>query len=389
MKISYFDNAATTCVSKSAADKAYEIMTGIYGNPSSVHAFGIKAAHELEEARKNVTHAMGFRESDGDLYFTSSGTEAANLAIMGYAHANSRKGKRIIASDSEHPCVYNALKALEKEGFEIIYIPTKGGRLDLDYIVPYLDENVLIISCMVVNNETGAVYDISALDKLRREKCPGAVLHTDAVQGFLKTEKCISNLCPGVDMVSVSSHKIHAPKGCGALWVRKGIRISPLIFGGGQERDIRPGTEALPCICAFGISAKEGMECAADNYKKVLELNNYTKEKITAKCGDDVKFNVPEVASPYILSLCIKGIRSEIMLRKLSESGIYVSAGSACSSKHRENRVLKAFGLSDSDADFTIRISFSSYNTFEEVDLLADAIEQGKKSIIPIKGFRR
>ncbi len=386
----YFDNAATTKVCENAAKKALEMMSEFYGNPSSVHSFGILAANELEAARKSVVKALGFSPSEGELYFTSSGTEAANLALLGYAHANKRKGLKIISSDSEHPCVFNAMKKLSEEGFNVVFIPTKGGALDLEAARREMDKSVILISCMTVNNETGALYDIAALDALRRELCPEAALHTDAVQGFLKTQKPIASLCPGVDLVSVSSHKIHAPKGSGALWVRKGVRLSQTIFGGEQEKGLRPGTEALPTICAFGVAAKEGAELAEKNFAEASELREYTKNKLASVCGDgEIRFNEPACASPYILSVVIPGIRSEIMLRKLSESGIYVSAGSACSSKHRENRVLKAFGLSDNDADFTIRISFSEFSTKQEADSLAQAIAEGKKTIIPVKLFRR
>lgn len=382
----YFDNAATTKVSKEAADKAVQIMTELYANPSSVHSFGIRTYKELEAARMSIMSALGFSPGDGDVYFTSGGTEAANLALLGFAHANRRRGKRILVSDSEHPCVNNSMARLADEGFEIVRIPTKGGALDLDFAAAHMNDDVLLISAMSVNNETGAVYDIRTLNDLRKKLAPNAVLHTDGVQAFLKSASPLS--ASGADLISVSSHKIHAPKGSGALWVRKGVRLSPILFGGEQENSVRPGTEALPTICAFGEAAKNGAKFAKDNFDYVTKLKSYTANRIRECCGE-VRFNEPKISSPYILSVVVPGIRSEVMLRFLSDKGIYVSAGSACSSKHRENRVLSAFGLSDGDADSTIRISFSELNTTAEADILAKAIALGKETLIPVRVFKR
>lgn len=383
-KTIYFDNAATTMVCKEAADKAYDIMTEKYGNPSSVHSFGSMAAKELAEAREVIREAIGFCRDEGELYFTSSGTEAANIALFGAARSYARRGKRILVSDSEHPCVYKSAIKLRDEGFDVVFIPTKGGFLDLDFAESNMNEEVILISAMTVNNETGSVYDISAIDALRKKKCPEAILHTDGVQGFLKTDAPLA--LSGADLISISSHKIHAPKGSGALWVKKGVRLSPVSFGGEQEKSLRPGTEALPNICAFSEAARLFGNDVSKRNTYVKELREYTKMRLLEECTD-VSFNEGKNPSPYILSAVIHGIRSEIMLRFLSEKGIYVSAGSACSSKHRENRVLTAFGLSPSDADFTIRISFSEYNTKEEADFLAKSIGEGQKKLIPVKVF--
>lgn len=382
----YFDNSATTVVCKEAAEKSLKIMTEIYANPSSVHSFGIRAYKELESARKSIISALGESEADGELYFTSGGTEAANLAILGYAHKNRRRGKKILVSDSEHPCVNNSMASLADEGYEIVKIPTKSGVLDLDFAAANMDENLLMISAMTVNNETGAVYDIKALDSLRRRLAPNAVLHTDGVQAFLKSELPLS--ATGADLISISSHKIHAPKGSGALWVRKGIRLSPVMYGGEQENSLRPGTEALPTICAFGEAARIGSKTARENAEYVSELKEYAVGRIKEACPE-IYFNEPKVSSPYILSVVVPGIRSEVMLRFLSDKGIYVSAGSACSSKHRENRVLTAFGISESEADSTVRISFSKYNNKSEIDELATALALGKSTLIPVRVFKR
>lgn len=381
--IIYFDNAATTRVCEESAKKAYSVMTELYGNPSSVHSFGNLAAKELSEARRIIADAIG-DGNDGEVYFTSSGTEAANLAIFGGVQAYKRRGKRILVSDSEHPCVYNSAKKLASDGFDVVFIPTKHGELDLDFAESAMNDDVIFISAMSVNNETGAVYDISALDALRKKKCPDAILHTDGVQAFLKSESPLANC--GADLISVSSHKVHAPKGCGALWVRKGVRVLPLLFGGEQEKSIRPGTEALPNICAFGEAVKVIGKSCDERFLRVNELREYAKSKLISEC-DSVIINEAKKASPYILSITVEGIRSEIMLRFLSERGICVSAGSACSSKHKENRVLKAFGLSDMASDFTIRVSFSEYNTRQEVDFLVKCISEGQKSLMPVKAF--
>lgn len=376
----YFDNAATTKVSDAAAKKAFEIMTKTFGNPSSVHDFGYESEKILKAARKSILAHLGSTQRNDELVFTSGGTEANNLAIFGALAAKKHGGKTVFFSDSEHASVYNISKKLENDGYTVKYIPTKGGKLDFCFCEKEFSNDTVFISCMYANNETGAKYDIKSLDVLRKKLCPQAVLHTDAVQAFGKTKE---HLCScGADLISVSGHKIHAPKGIGALYIKAGVRILPILIGGGQEKDIRPGTEALPSIAAFEVAANEIFD--VKNILKVEKLSSYLTEKIEAQLPD-VKINKPENPLPYVVSLSLPSIKSEVMLRFLSAKGIYISAGSACTSKHRENRVLSAFGLDLRSADCTIRVSFCEDNTFEEIDTFIKELENGISSLISLK----
>jgi len=376
----YFDNAATTKVSESAAKKAYEVMIECFGNPSSVHDFGYEAEKLLKASRKAILSKLGSIDRGDDFIFTSGGTEANNLAIFGALGARKHGGKTVFFSDSEHASIYAISKELEKTGYTVRYIPTKNGVLDLDFCRQHFSKDTVLISCMYANNETGAVYDIKALDSLRKKLCPNAILHTDAVQAFCKTEKPLC-LC-GADLISVSGHKVHAPKGSGGLFIKAKTRITPLFFGGGQEKDIRPGTEALPAICAFAQAVQETDE--KSNIKAVTEVRDHLVCALSEKLGQ-VKINLPENYLPYVISLTLPAIKSEVMLRFLSAKGIYVSAGSACTSKHRENRVLSAFGLDSKSADCTIRLSFCEYNTKDEADEFLKALDEGISSLVSLK----
>ena len=379
MKEIYFDNAATTKVSESSAKAALDVMTSFYGNPSSAHAKGLEAEHLLKKARAEVLSAMGFTQKDGTLIFTSCGTEANNMAIFGAYEILGKRKNNIVISDSEHPSVENCAKELEKKGVEVRRIPTKNGVLDLDFAEKAIDAKTMLISCMLVNNETGAVYDIKALDAIRKRNAPDCLLHTDAVQGFCKLSYSLS--CLGADLISISGHKIHAPKGVGALFVRKNARVVARIFGGGQEGNLRSGTENLAGICAFGNSCTEFMNEKQQRLNIIKELNTSLRENLSEICPY-VLINSKDTTAPHILSISVPGIRSEIMLRFLSERGIFVSAGSACSSKNADNRVLSNFGLDNKRADSTLRISFSKYNTKEETLLLAKVIDEGNKTLI-------
>ena len=380
-RIIYLDNAATTVTDKEAADIAYKMMTEKFGNPSSAHFKGLEAENCLKEARKDIISALGYKEDDGDIIFTSCGTEADNMAVFGTAKALAKKGKGIVITDSEHAAVENAVKELEKSGFTVFRIPTKAGKLDLEYAEKVIDKNTVLVSAMTVNNETGALYDIKSLVKIAKSKSPECYVHTDAVQAFGKVKK-LSLL--GADLVSVSGHKIHAPKGVGALFVKKGVRMPALIFGGGQERNLRSGTESLPLICAFAHAAKTAVRDYEQNMGIFNGLNSYLRQKLEKESGIIIN-SAPEGFSPHIISIALPGIRSEIMLRYLSSNGICVSAGSACSSKSADNRVLKAFGLDNKTADGTLRISFSKYNTKEDIDALCDELKSGMKTLIRTK----
>ena len=375
----YFDNAATTKTSEGAAKVALDVMTSFYGNPSSAHAKGLEAEHILKKARSQVLSALGYTQKDGSLLFTSCGTESNNTVFFGAYEALGKRKNNIVISDSEHPSVENCARELEKKGVQIRRIPTKDGKLDLDFAEKSIDDKTMLISCMLVNNETGAVYDIKALDAIRKRKAPDALLHTDAVQGFCKLPYSVSAL--GADLVSISGHKIHAPKGIGGLFIKKGVHLPCRMFGGGQEGGLRSGTENLAGIAAFGVAAEEFMHEKSERLHKIEELNSELRKTLSEICPY-VLINSKDDAAKHILSISVPGIRSEIMLRFLSERGIFVSAGSACSSKNADNRVLSNFGLDDKRADSTLRISFSKYNSKEDTLALAKAINEGNSSLI-------
>lgn len=374
----YFDNAATTRVSDTAAKAALSAMTELYANPSSAHAFGFEAEKALRAARAAVLAALGFTPSEGSLVFTGSGSEADNLALRGAAHALARRGKHIVLSDSEHPAVENTAKDLEKEGFSVSRISTEGGKLDLDEARAVLTPDTILVSCMAVNNETGAIYDIPSLASLVKALCPHALFHTDAVQAFTKIP---AGAWKKADLVSISAHKIHAPKGVGALFVRKGVRLVPCITGGGQENGLRSGTEAMPGICAMAAAAKEATADFTALDTQVKQINTYLRERLCLLDGVCINTE-PDGFLPHILSIAVPGLRSEILLRFLSERGIYVSAGSACSAKHADNRVLTAFGLPDKIADSTLRLSFSADNTTAECDVFVKALSDAMQTLI-------
>lgn len=376
----YFDNAATTQVSPRAASEALRVMTECYGNPSSVHDFGYEAEKCLKSARKKLLSLLGSTTRGDDFIFTSGGTEANNLAVFGTLMHRRHEGKTVFFSDAEHASNYRISTALSQQGYTVQYIPTKGGKLDLAFCRENFNKDTTLISCMYANNETGALFDIAALNELRQEYCPGALLHTDGVQAFCKTRE---KLCAsGADLISVSGHKIHAPKGIGGLYIRAGVRVGGILLGGGQEKDIRPGTEATPSIAAFAAAAEEMEE--NDGLGHVEKLRAYLLDCI-AKSLPEVKPNIPDAFTPYVVSLTLPAIKSEVMLRFLSAKGIYVSAGSACSAKHRENRVLAAFGLDSKSADYTIRVSFCESNTFSEIDTFVSELQAGIASLVSLK----
>ena len=376
----YLDNAATTVVDKEAANIAFKVMTEEYGNPSSAHGKGLEAEHLLKKARISVLEAAGFTRREASVIFTSCGTESNNSVFASVYKSLGKRKKSIVISDSEHPGVEKTAAELQKQGVKVYRIPTKGGKLDLDYASNVINNDTMLISCMAVNNETGAIYDIKALDSIRKSQSKEAVLHVDAVQSF--THLPYSPSVYGADFISVSGHKIHAPKGVGALIVKKDVNFNPFLLGGGQESGLRSGTENLAGICAFGYCCELSVKDGVSHRSHIKELNIFAREYLSQNCPF-IRFNTQgDKFSHHILSISVPGIRSEIMLRFLSEKGIYVSAGSACSSKSADNRVLSAFGIDNSTADSTLRISFSRYNTKEHIVSLSDALKEGNVKLI-------
>ena len=377
----YFDNSATTKISAAALSA---VMDGYenFGNPSSLHLKGANASKRIKNAALNVSRLMN-AEQKGSIIFTSGGTEANNLAILGGFYSKKRKsGDAVMVSDSEHASVENAALQIEKAGYKVIRVPTKKGVLDMDFVLENLSSSIVLASFMCVNNETGALYDIKNAFSLLKRINPEVITHTDAVQAFGKVR--IDPLRMNADMISVSSHKLHGPMGVGALFVSKEIiktkKISPTVFGGGQQNDLRSGTENMPGILGFSAACEDALKNFEQNISTMKQTRDYLIEKLSSL---DVKLNLPENAAPHIVNITSPGIKSEVMLHFLSAKGIYISGGSACSSNHPSvSRALKAFGLSDFDADCSIRISLSHNNTKEEVDFLVTALNEGLSSII-------
>lgn len=365
----YLDNSATTQVSNTAAQKALDIMCNIYGNPSSLHTMGIEAEKELETARSIITKTIGC-ECD-ELFFTSGGTEANNTAILGTVKALKRRGNKIVTSAIEHSSIMESMAYLENEGFQVTYLtPDENGVIPMDKIKEAVDDKTILVSVMMANNEVGSINDIAKIRKIVTAKKSPALIHTDAVQAFGKLNIKVKKL--DVDLMTISSHKIHGPKGVGALYIKKGKRILPIHFGGEQEKKIRPGTEALPLIGAFGVAVSE-LEIDK-NYQLVQELNDYAKSKLSSI--DSVTLNSKDNALPYILNISVKGIRSETMLHHLAQNNVYVSSGSACA-KGKPSHVLSAMGVSRDSADSALRISFSKLNTKDDIDALVEHIIEG------------
>ena len=372
----YFDNSATTPVSERAARKALEAMTQTWGNPSSVHGKGVEAERMVAEARARVIRALGIKNPrSGSLFFTGSGTEADNMAITGVLQAKTFRGTpRVITTDSEHPAVLNPLREAELRGVEVIRLRTRGGVIDFDELSQALTPGTVLVSLMLVNNETGAVYDVKRAFALAKERCPDVVTHCDAIQGFTKLDCDPKKL--NADLISVSGHKIGAPKGIGALFCDGTLltkkRIVPIVFGGGQENGYRSGTENVPGIVAFGEAALERTESREEDYACVSALRRTLLEGLP----DGVTVNTPRGDYlPHIVSITVPGIKSEVLVRALSAEGIYLSAGSACSSKKlKTSTALTAFGLAPEDADSTVRVSLSHRNTAEETVIFCRAL---------------
>ena len=369
----YLDNSATTAVSKAAADKAYHIMRECFGNPSSLHSKGIEAEHELKAARAAVSRALC--ASPEEIFFTSGGTEANNLALFGAAYAKRRSGNKLVISAVEHSSVLEAARRLGEEGFCVELIaPRSDGAVSPEDIFNAVDEKTVLVSIMTVNNETGAIMPVADCFEAAREKNPRVICHTDAVQAFGKLDLRVKAL--GADLLSVSGHKVHAPKGVGALFVKKGVRLVPRQYGGEQEKKLRPGTEALPSIAALGAACAEFD--TAGNMKRIGELNAYARQELLKI--DGVVVNSPDNALPYVLNISAGRVRSETMLHFLGEREIYVSSGSACA-KGKPSHVLSALGLKGQRADSALRISFSKHNSRDDVDALAAAIAEGLRTL--------
>ena len=370
----YLDNAATTKVCDEAAQAALAAMTENYGNPSSTHTKGREANGRLEKARKQVSAALGC--TPGELIFTSCGSESDNWAIINGAEAMRRRGKHIISSAVEHDAVRRSLDELESRGFEVTRLaPDEKGGVSLDSVVSALRDDTILVSLMLVNNETGAVTDISSIARAVKKACPAALVHTDAVQGFMKVPFSAKTL--GADMISISGHKIHAPKGIGALYIKNGVKLKPFIVGGSQETGRRAGTEAMPQIAAFGAACEIAQAGMAENIARMQSLRERAVQRLSRE--------IPELVligggSPHILSISLPGWRSEVLMNYLEAKEVYVSRSSACK-KGGRSHVLEAMGLSSRVIDGAIRIGLSRFTTEEDIDALCSALKEAHDTL--------
>ena len=366
----YLDNSATTKPCTQAVEAMTRALTQDWGNPSALYDFGISAARQLRLARQQVAAAMG-AEPDR-VFFTSGGTEADNWAIYGTVKRLGKRGKHIITTAMEHHAILNCMKDLEAQGFEVTYLQPDGlGNISMEDLKAALRKDTILVSIMMVNNEVGSVQPIAQMARLTHRLCPDALFHTDAVQGFLKIPFQAKSL--GADLISVSSHKIHGPKGAGALYISPRLKSFPaLILGGGQEGGYRSGTEATPAIFGFAAAAEAGRQTFRQDIQREAELLNSLCEKLSALPG--VKLNGAHEA-PHILNVAIPGLPTQNSINLLQDRGICVSAGSACAKGHRSH-VLSAMGIDGETIDASFRISLSRETTQEDVDLLAQAVEE-------------
>lgn len=369
--MAYLDNSATTKPDKAVADKIYEMLTVNFGNPSSFHKEGLNANLELRAAREKIANALSCESEE--VYFTSGGTEANNLAILGAAEAGKRKGKRIVTTAIEHESVLQSVDELEKQGFEIVHLmPDKQGRITEQQVFDAVNSDTILVSMMYVNNEVGSVMPVKSIKKAVKRANAPALIHIDCVQAFGKLEVKPSKL--GADLVTVTAHKIHGPKGVGALYVKKGTRILPRVFGGEQEKKLRPGTEAIPLIAGFGVAADLIPDLKKQS-EKIKEINAYAKEGLLTVPG--VKINSGDDASDYIINLFVPTfMTSQTVVQHLSSKyGVYVSNGSACA-KGKRSHVLTAMKLDDKIIEKSIRVSFSRTTTKGDIDEFVNAIRE-------------
>ena len=370
----YLDNSATTKVCPEAAEAALLAMTEVYGNPSSTHTKGREAKQLLDKSRKQVADALGCTVQE--LVFTSCGSESDNWAILNGAELMRRKGMHIISSQVEHDAVRKSLDELERRGFEVTRLkPDEAGAIPVQAVMEALRPDTVLVTLMLVNNETGAVTDIGAIARAMKKAGSQALLHTDAVQAFMKLPFTVKTL--GADLVSVSGHKIHAPKGIGALYIKNGVKLKPYLLGGGQENGRRAGTEAMPQIAAFGAACQAAREHLQENYERMAALRQLAI--------DALRRDIPELVvigggAPHILSISLPGWRSEVLMNYMEAQEIYVSKSSACK-KGGRSHVLEAIGLAPKVIDGAIRIGLSRFTTQEDILALCAALKEARSKL--------
>ena len=369
----YLDNSATTRAYDEVATLVAKIMTEEYGNPSSVHHMGMVSGERLSQARETI--AATLKVEPQEILFTSGGTESDNLALIGVAKANKWRGKHIITTAIEHPAILETTSALEKEGFEITYLPVdETGVVQIEDLKAALREDTILVSMMFVNNEIGSVQKIQEAGEIIKAYNSDIYFHVDAVQGYGKF--VIRPKSMKIDLLSVSGHKIHGPKGIGFLYIKKGTKINPICYGGGQQKGMRSGTENVPGIAGLALAAKMCYENFEDKQNKLYELKEYIIKSLNERLSD-IKVNGPACreGAPHIVSVSIKGLAAETVLNMLSSKNIYVSAGSACTSNNPHiSDTLQAIGLEKDLLESTIRISMSFMTTKEEIDYFLDTL---------------
>ncbi|MDR1629359.1 MAG: cysteine desulfurase [Oscillospiraceae bacterium] len=365
----YLDNSATTQTCAAAADEAAKMMTMSYGNPSSQHKLGIEALGHLNKARERIATVLSC--SDDEIFFTPSGTIANNTAIFGAAALNKRKGNTIVTTTIEHPSVLQPIGQLEAQGAQVIRLQVdRSGNISEEELFRAVNKNTILVSIMAVNNEIGSINPVHLVQTAVKRSGSPALIHCDAVQAFGKIKLKPAQM--GIDLMSVSSHKIHGPKGAGALYVRKGLNLPPYIYGGGQEKGLVSGTEALPAIAGFGAAAAALPDVGMEQVK-LSYLREHFLTQIASMPG--VTVNSPINALPYIINISVLGVPSEVLINYLSSFEIYISAGSACK-RGRKSEVIRMMGLSSQRADSAVRISLSRFTTRDELDRLAEKINE-------------
>lgn len=370
----YLDNSATTKAYPEVARLVADIMTEDYGNPSSMHLKGVEAEKYIKYSKKTIANIMKVQEKE--IFFTSGGTEADNWALIGTAYANYRAGKHLITTKIEHPAVLQTMEYLKEQGFEITYLPVdRTGRIRLKDLERAIRRDTLLVSIMYVNNEVGAIQPIEEAGALIKRINPRTLFHVDAVQGFGKLK-----LFPkkwNIDMVSVSGHKIHGPKGVGFLYIDERTKIKPIIFGGGQQRNFRSGTENVPGVAGIGKAAELIYRDLAEDTERLYRLKEYFVRELSLMPHIYINGSQDETGAPHIVSASIAGIRSEVLLHALEEKGVYVSSGSACSShKHTISATLESMGIEKQLMDSTLRFSFSVFTTKEELDYTLECLDE-------------
>lgn len=380
----YFDNSATTRVFDCVKDIVVKVMTEDYANPSAKHKKGMEAERYVKQAREIVAKTL--KVQDKEICFTSGGTESNNMALIGTAMANKRTGMHIISTNIEHPSIYNPLSYLADNGFEITYLPVDPmGHISLSDLKDAVRPDTILVSVMHVNNEVGAVEPVEEIGNMVHRLNPGTLFHVDAIQAYGKY--IIRPKRMGIDLLSASAHKFHGPKGTGFLYIDERVKIKPLLYGGGQQKDLRSGTENVPGIAGLGVAAQEIYKNYEERLEHLYRLKNHMIARLSELEGVVVNSFEGEKSAPQIVSASFEGLRSEVLLHALEDKGVYVSSGSACSSNHPVvSGTLKGIGVAPELLDGTLRFSFGAFNMIEEVDYSIEVL----KELLPVlRRYRR